>query len=258
LRVLSQPRHPASRRYCVHRPESGHLRKGTGVNLYDGVCILARHGITPVPRTLSMSSCSSADPANACPPSLLEQSRLPRTWAACGASRGSWRSFDSTFATGHRIRSGGIDTGFLENMKLVRPPIPCGKQPRLPNSQRIRAHADCHAQDGGDLKYFNFSNRAAFSPTHASIASIYPSCRANRSASIHPRSLLRTSPRAKTARSTLRAANPYRKRKNARNQNNLSEKRSFEGDPRMSRRVNTLPQPQITAILLITAGAVEK
>jgi len=29
----------------------------------------------------------------------------------------------------------------------------------LPNSSRIRAHcADCHAQDGRDLKYFNFSN----------------------------------------------------------------------------------------------------
>lgn len=29
----------------------------------------------------------------------------------------------------------------------------------LPNSQRIQAHcADCHAQDGRDLKYFNFSN----------------------------------------------------------------------------------------------------
>ncbi|HKW34289.1 MAG TPA: hypothetical protein VJN92_14850 [Candidatus Acidoferrum sp.] len=29
----------------------------------------------------------------------------------------------------------------------------------LPNSPRIRAHcADCHAQDGRDLKYFNFSN----------------------------------------------------------------------------------------------------
>ena len=31
----------------------------------------------------------------------------------------------------------------------------------LPNSPRIRAHcADCHAQDGRDLKYFNFSNES--------------------------------------------------------------------------------------------------
>ena len=31
----------------------------------------------------------------------------------------------------------------------------------LPNSQPIQAHcADCHAQDGRDLKYFNFSNRS--------------------------------------------------------------------------------------------------
>src|SRR5207244_9406182 len=29
----------------------------------------------------------------------------------------------------------------------------------LPNSPRIQAHcADCHAKDGRDLKYFNFSN----------------------------------------------------------------------------------------------------
>src|SRR2546423_10732893 len=29
----------------------------------------------------------------------------------------------------------------------------------LPNSPKIRAHcADCHAHDGRDLKYFNFSN----------------------------------------------------------------------------------------------------
>src|SRR2546430_17715987 len=31
----------------------------------------------------------------------------------------------------------------------------------LPNSPRIEARcADCHAQDGRDLKYFNFSNRS--------------------------------------------------------------------------------------------------
>ncbi len=37
----------------------------------------------------------------------------------------------------------------------------------LPNSPRIQAHcADCHTQDGRDLKYFNFSNESIVSRAH--------------------------------------------------------------------------------------------
>jgi hypothetical protein len=37
----------------------------------------------------------------------------------------------------------------------------------LPNSPRIQAHcADCHAQDGRDLKYFNFSNASIVARSH--------------------------------------------------------------------------------------------